>query len=191
MGAKIRLVGAALVLAWSAGTWPADRPPPGEEGPARAAAYGVPIAGPAPERSEGRGPFDDLLITNVMLINGEGAPPMGPVNIRVSGNRIASIGPADPAAAGEGTEVLEGSGLYALPGFVDAHAHIGTIGQGLTGSLTPPEYIFKLWLGHGITTVRETGATMGLDWTLTLKERSARGEITAPRLVVHLSLIHI
>ena len=47
--------------------------PPGEEGPARAAAYGVRIADPAPPRAEGQGPHDNLVITNVMLINGEGA----------------------------------------------------------------------------------------------------------------------
>ena len=161
------------------------QPSPGEEGPARARAYGVRIADPAPDRSEGQGPHETLVITNVMLINGEGAPPMGPVNIRISGDRIESIGAPAPVEAGDGIEVLDGTGMYALPGFVDSHAHIGTIGQGLTGSLTPPEYVFKLWLGHGITTVRETGAGMGLAWTLDLKERSARGEITAPRLVVH------
>jgi imidazolonepropionase-like amidohydrolase len=120
-----------------------------------------------------------------MLINGEGSPPQGPVNIHVSGDRIDRIESArevDPAPA---IELLDGAGMYALPGFIDGHGHIGTIGQGLTGSLTPPEYIFKLWLAHGVTTVREVGAGMGLEWTLDHQARSERGEITAPRLIVH------
>jgi hypothetical protein len=75
--------------------------------------------------------------------------------------------------------------MYVLPGFVDAHAHVGNVLQGLTGPLMPPEYIFKLWMGHGVTTAREVGAGMGLGWTLAHKERSAANEITAPRLVVH------
>ena len=155
------IIGSPAVQALEAG-----KAEPGEEGPALAAAYGVKIADPAPPRSEGQGPFDTLIITNVMLINGEGSPPMGPVNVRVEGNRIAAISAVAAVEPGDGIEILDGTGMYALPGFVDAHTHIGTVGQGLTGPLTPPEYVFKLWLGHGITTVRETGAGMGLDWTL-------------------------
>lgn len=168
---------------WGAAAGPL--PEPGEEGPALARAYGVAIADPAPDRREGRGPYDALVIANVMLVNGEGSPPQGPVNIHVRGDRIVRIESARQVDGGPGVEVLDGTGMYALPGFVDGHGHIGTIGQGLTGALTPPEYVFKLWLAHGITTVREVGANMGLAWTLAHKERSERGEITAPRLVVH------
>lgn len=178
------LAGAIMIVASGAGWAATGDIPPGEEGPALAASLGIAIPDPAPAGVDGRGPFEELVITNVMLVNGEGAPPMGPVNLTIAGSRIDRIESAKvPVSAG--AEVLDGTGMYALPGFVDAHAHIGTIGQGLTGRLTPPEYIFKLWLGHGITTVRETGAGMGLQWTLDHKERSARGEITAPRLVVH------
>ncbi len=165
----------------------AAAPAPGEEGPALASRLGVAIAAPAPQRpaGEGAGPYDALVIANVMIVTGEGAPAMGPVDIHVSGERIERITPARARPEDFAGEVLDATGHYALPGFVDAHGHIGTIGQGLTGPLTPPEYIFKLWLGHGITTVREVGAGMGLEWTIEHRERSSRGEITAPRLVVH------
>jgi imidazolonepropionase-like amidohydrolase len=176
---------AAVMVAGSDVVWAATSDvPPGEEGPALAASLGIALPERAPARTEGSGPFEELAITNVMLVNGEGSPPMGPVNLIISGSRIDRIESAKTPLSPE-AEVLDGTGMYALPGFIDAHAHIGTIGQGLTGRLTPPEYIFKLWLGHGITTIRETGAGMGLEWTLDHKERSARGEITAPRLVVH------
>ncbi|MGE3465151.1 MAG: amidohydrolase, partial [Pseudomonadales bacterium] len=163
----------------------AEPPVPGEEGPALAERLGVAIPPPAPDRTEGEGPFAQLVISQVMLINGEGSPPMGPVNVRIEGDRIAAIDPAAAVTPAAGVRVIDGSGMYAMPGFVDAHAHIGTVGQGLTGPLTPPEYVFKLWLAHGITTVRETGAGMGLDWTLAHRNRSAAGTITAPRLMVH------
>ncbi len=161
------------------------RPEPGEEGPALAARLGVQVPPPAPDRKEGEGPFPVLMISGVMLVNGEGSPPMGPVNIRIEGDRIAAIEGATDSAREPGVRTIDGAGMYALPGFVNAHAHIGTVSQGLTGPLTPPEYIFKLWLAHGITTVRETGAGMGLAWTLAHRDRAAAGEITAPRLVVH------
>jgi hypothetical protein len=156
---------------------------PGEEGATRTIRSGIPIPDPAPDRSRGEGPFDRLIIKDVMLINGEGAPPRGPVSIIVVGDRIEAIVSSAPDIAN--AEVIEGNGMYALPGFIDAHTHIGTTGQGLTGPITPPEYVFKLWMAHGITTVREVGAGMGLDWTVAHRERSESGEITAPRLVVH------
>ena len=37
-----------------------------------------------------------------------------------------------------------------LPGFIDMHGHIGGVSQG-----AEPDYVFKLWMAHGITTVRE------------------------------------
>ena len=155
---------------------------PGEEGATRAIRNGIPIPTPAPDRNRGNGPFDTLIIENVMLIDGEGSPPRGPASIVVEGDRIRSIG-ASPDLAN--AERIDGSGMYALPGFIDSHVHIGNTGQGLTGPITPPEYVFKLWLAHGITTVREVGSGMGLDWTVSHRERSDNGEITAPRIVVH------
>ncbi len=73
--------------------------------------------------------------------------------------------------------------MTALPGFIDAHAHAGNPGQGLAGPITPPEYVFKLWLAHGITTVRDVGSILGLQWTVDHARRSEAGTITAPRIV--------
>jgi len=64
-----------------------------------------------------------------------------------------------------------------LPGFVDLHAHIGGVDQGTTA-----EYVFKLWMAHGVTTIREPGSGNGVDWTLHERDRSARNEIVAPRI---------
>ncbi len=146
----------------------------------------------APDRSEGEGPFDRLIIRGGTLISGTGAPPSGPVDIVIEGNRIVNIVtvgyPGVPInegrrpAADSNTRELDAEGLYVLPGFVDMHGHIGGSAQG-----TPAEYVFKLWLAHGITTVRDPGSYNGLEWSLKHKERSARNEITAPRLHIYLS----
>ena len=45
----------------------------------------------APDRVRGEGPFERLVLREVMMVNGEGAPPNGPVDILVEGNRIAEI----------------------------------------------------------------------------------------------------
>ncbi|MCP1727762.1 cytosine/adenosine deaminase-related metal-dependent hydrolase [Natronospira proteinivora] len=142
---------------------------------------------PASERSEGEGPYDRLILRGATLINSTGAPPKGPVDIVIRDNRIedihvvgypgVEIDPEGRPEAGEDDRVLDLEGMYVLPGFVDMHAHIGGAAQG-----TPADYVFKLWMGHGITTIRDPGSFNGLDWVLEHKEKSGANEITAPRI---------
>jgi imidazolonepropionase-like amidohydrolase len=89
------------------------------------------VAAPDRRPTEGRGPFPTLTIRNVMVIDGTGAPPFGPMNVVVENNRIARItsagtpgvpAPAQPPPAGE---VLEAAGMYLMPGFVNLHMHLG------------------------------------------------------------------
>jgi hypothetical protein len=141
----------------------------------------------APEIQEGEGPFPHLIIRGVMLIDGTGAPPVGPVDIVVKQNRIvriASLGlptPGMPSGANRikleaGGKELDCEGMYLLPGFVDMHGHIG-------GDQAPiAEYVFKLWMAHGITTIRDPGSGNGIDWTLDQKKKSEQNLITAPRI---------
>ena len=74
---------------------------------------------------------------------------------------------------------INANGMYVLPGFIDMHGHIGGRAQG-----AEPDYVFKLWLAHGVTTVREPGGR-GLDFSLNLKNKSLKNEIIAPRLSIY------
>ena len=140
----------------------------------------------APEIKEGEGPYTQLIIRGVTLIDGTGAPPIGPVDIVVKQNKIVKVQtvgyPGVEINSGRrpkleaGGKELDCTGMYLLPGFIDMHGHIG-------GSQAPnAEYVFKLWMAHGITTVRDPSAGNGLDWVLDQKEKSAKNVITAPRL---------
>jgi hypothetical protein len=151
---------------------------------------------PAPPRraDEGAGPFARLVIRGATLIDGTGAPPIGPVDIVVEQGHVAeiqSVGyPGLPARTADrrpkpGDHEIDATGMYVLPGFVNAHAHIAVPDHGKVGPVPPAEYVYKLWLAHGITTVREVGAFNGMGWTLSEKRRSAAGEIVAPRLAVY------
>ena len=140
----------------------------------------------APNRAEGEY-ANRTIIRGVTLINSTGAPPIGPIDIVIEKNKIAQIKqvgypgvPIDPKSRpklNEGDKELDCTGMYLMPGFIDMHGHIGGKQQG-----TPAEYVFKLWLGHGITTIRDPSAGNGLDWTLDQKRRSEKNEITAPRI---------
>lgn len=145
---------------------------------------------PSPDRNEGEGPYDRLILRGVTLIDGTGAPPIGPVDIVVEKNRIAQIQvvgyPGLPInenrrpKADENTKVYDLEGHYLLPGLIDMHAHIGGSGQG-----TPAEYVFKLWMAHGITTIRDPSAGNGLNWVLDHKKKSLANQITAPRILAY------
>ncbi len=144
----------------------------------------------APEAKDGTGPYTQLIIRGVILVNGTGAPPIGPVDIVVEQNRIVqisvlgspgqTISPARRPQLKEGGKELNCEGMYALPGLIDMHGHIGGTAQG-----TPAEYVFKLWMAHGITTIRDPSANNGLDWVLDEKRKSAANVITAPRIFAY------
>src|SRR6056297_504070 len=144
----------------------------------------------APDRTEGDGPYERLIIRGGTMIDGTGSPALGPVDIVIENNRIALIQnvgyPGVPInenrrpQANNQTQVIDAEGSYILPGFIDMHAHTGGSAQGTT-----PEYVYKLWLAHGITSIREPGSFNGIDWTLRHKERSAANEITAPRIFAY------
>lgn len=146
----------------------------------------------APDRKRGEGPYSRLIIRGVTIINGNGAPAIGPMDVIVEGNKISGIRragylnmPLDPNRGPEpreGDKILDAEGMYLLPGFVDMHGHIGGRAQGADA-----EYVFKLWMAHGITTVRDPSAGNGLAWVLDQKERSNRNEITAPRILAYTS----
>jgi len=140
---------------------------------------------PAPDRERGEGPFDRLIIRGATMINGDGGMPVGPVDIVVEGNTIEEIHSLGHPEAEideedrpeDATREIDAEGMYVLPGFIDNHVHTG-------GESKAPEaeYAYKLWLSHGITTVR--GVPFGpLEWSLSERERSANNEIAAPRMV--------
>lgn len=135
----------------------------------------------APNRNIGEGPFERLIIRGVTMIDGSGTPPDGPVDIVVEGNKIKEIVQAGlPESALANAKVIDAAGMYVMPGFVDTHAHIGGVNQGV-----PAEYVHKLWLAHGVTTVRDPGSFNGADWTIHEKERSEKNEIVAPRIYAY------
>ncbi len=146
----------------------------------------------APEVKEGEGPWNQLIIRGVTLINSTGAPPIGPVDIVVEKNRIKQISVVgSPGVAidvkrrpklAEGGKEMNCEGMYLLPGFVDMHGHIGGMEQG-----TPAGYVFKLWMAHGITTIRDPSAGNGLEWVLDEKQKSNQNLITAPRIFAYTS----
>lgn len=136
---------------------------------------------------EGDGPHERLILRGATIIDGTGAPPQGPVDIVIENDRIVSIQsvgypgvPINESRRPDGaTREIDLTGHFVMPGFVDMHVHTGGAGKA-----PQPEYTYKLWMGHGVTTTRGVGHGPMM-WALGEKARADRNEIVAPRLVVY------
>ncbi len=129
--------------------------------------------------------YDRLVIRNVVIIDGNGTPPSGPVDIIIEGNKISSVQRAsrDEKAYESEQHVLDGTGMYLLPGLINIHGHL----HDSRGSLPIPfEYFYKLCLACGITSVRDVGSNY--DKTLEERRKSLQGLIAAPRIFLYMSV---
>ncbi|WP_432102193.1 amidohydrolase family protein [Streptomyces sp. bgisy091] len=170
---------------------------------------------PAPDRSDdpspGSGPYRRLVLRDVTVVDGTGAPPYGPVDLVIEKDTLVAVvsrakamvrmtdtpdvwrslgaGSAEAADYRQVTSadrVMDLAGHYVLPGLVDAHAHLPSAAQA-----PGAQYSYKLWLGHGVTTVRELGSLRnGYGLTRNEARRSEDHTVVAPRIVPYVYFGH-
>ena len=126
-----------------------------------AAGSSTPAQPPAPSTGQR---YARLLIRNANVIDGAGNPTRGPLDILVQGNTIVAIQASRPSEfsgssipgerqlAQTADRVIDATGMTVMPGLVDAHGHI-QFSRG--GKAMPRDYVYKLWLAHGIKTIRD------------------------------------
>lgn len=135
--------------------------------------------------------YPRLIIRDATVVSGRGTPAEGPVDIVIKGGVIEDVIRVDAVSLGrypagwrrpEGDRVIDASGMYVMPGIIDTHAHIPT-----EASRCGPDgwdYAYKLWLGHGVTTLRTVG--FGNEETLYQHRRQIAedGTVPIPGLVI-------
>lgn len=111
-------------------------------------------------------PQDDLLaLTGGTLIDGNGGPPITDAVVLIKGNKIVGAGRRlkYPKAA----RVVDVSGKFILPGFIDLHVHY-------------TEWMGELFLAHGVTTVKDLGND--IDWISKVSREVDEGQFRGPRI---------
>ncbi|MDP9322790.1 MAG: amidohydrolase family protein [Acidobacteriota bacterium] len=87
-----------------------------------------------------------VVLDNVRVIDGTGAPPMERARVIIEGDRIARIGPVDTVALPADAERLDLAGHTIVPGLIDLHFHIEN----------DPKLALRQ-LSHGVTAFRDPG----------------------------------
>lgn len=132
-------------------------------------------------------PNGTLLIRGVTLVDVENGDRTPGTSVLIDGATIAAVGPDENIAA-PGAEVLDGSGKYLTPGFIDSHVHLF-----MTWGHNWPDTVAELgWiLASGVTTIRDAGG--GGDRArlqesyIRLREAARTGRINGPDIVVSAS----
>ncbi len=116
-----------------------------------------------------------IVIKNVNVIDAKNGLQSN-MTVQVTGNRITLVDKAkDTNLKVKNTLIIDGSGKYLLPGLWDAHVHLSFIKE-----LTPA--MFKLFLVHGITSVRDTGGQLHL--VLPEREKADKDPQNTPRVMI-------
>jgi len=115
-----------------------------------------------------------LVITNVHVIDAKNGLRRNRT-VKVSGNRITQVVSSQETVAGSADQVIDGTGKYLIPGLWDAHVHLS-----FEEDLTPA--MFRLFLAHGITSIRDTGGQLPL--VLPEREKSRQNPKNTPRVMI-------
>ncbi|MEN8374570.1 MAG: amidohydrolase family protein [Gemmatimonadota bacterium] len=98
-------------------------------------------------------PAPDLALVGVDVIDVETASVAHDMTVLIGGDRILRVERAGESGFSETTRVLDGAGLYVIPGLWDMHTH----------ALWRPDVadaFLPLFVAHGITGIRDMGGTM-------------------------------
>jgi imidazolonepropionase-like amidohydrolase len=132
-----------------------------------------------------------IVLKNVRVIDGTGAPAIEKTDVVIHNGKIDSIGTGEKILPAE--IVLDLSGHTVFPGLVGMHDHLYNIARpnlNAAGSSEPPlmvpELAFSsthLYLGAGVTTLRTTGSVEPYT-DLNMRDAIDKGDIPGPHMDV-------
>ena len=111
---------------------------------------------------------ETLVIRGVTLIDGTGAPPVERAIITIENGRIVAVGRT--VATPERAEIIDGRGLWAVPGLIDTHVHVELVGR----------EALPVFLATGVTTIRDLGGDLAF---LAETRRLLQDGLVGPRLL--------
>jgi imidazolonepropionase-like amidohydrolase len=123
-----------------------------------------------------------VILEGATLIDGTGALPKPNTTIVIDGNRIVFVSnnTADSFDLNFSTaNSVNLTGKYIIPGLFDMHAHVGNVLKD-SYNQNESEYMLRMLLTHGITTIRNPGGPT--EQSVALRENASEGKIAGPQI---------
>ena len=137
---------------------------------------------------------DHIVVDNIAIFDGTGSNTYDSGRLSIKDGRILAIGPKETVEIPTGSYIIDGRGMTALPGMIDAHVHLSWNGvfeayPFLFGESLAKRLSRNAWftLKSGVTTARE----MPGFGALKLKQSIEQGEVAGPRLLVSTSALTV
>ncbi|MDP7336774.1 MAG: amidohydrolase family protein [Candidatus Marinimicrobia bacterium] len=112
-----------------------------------------------------RAALDRVALVGATLINGTGGTPVTDATILIEDTKIIAVGRRSTIQIPDGVRIIDLTGKWVLPGFVDLHMHLTyTHDERLDALQTNSEatvravYYMNMFLRNGITSVRDVAA---------------------------------
>ena len=132
-----------------------------------------------------------LALVGGTIIDGTGSQPVANGVVLITGTRIVAAGPASAVTVPAGAQVVDATGRYILPGFVDTNVHLSLYGGTNDRYETLVRYhsrqaeivleAAQLQLKYGITTVRDSYGV--LPPLVKVRDATAAGNSIGPRIL--------
>ena len=129
-----------------------------------------------------------VAIVGGTLIDGNGGTPVPDGVVVVRGKRIVAVGPRSQVAVPKDARVIDATGKYVTPGFIDTNVHLSLYNNGESMVRYEDRFLdivieaAQTELKHGITTVRDSyGALLPL---VVVRDSIAHGKLLGPRMLV-------
>jgi len=129
------------------------------------------LAAAWPARAAVPGP---MLFSDATVITLGEAGSLAHHDVLVAEGRIARVAPTGTVDVPAGTQRVDASGRFLIPGLAEMHAHLPGPERRQYA-----EDVLLLYVAHGVTTVR---GMLGHPWHLALREAVARREVLGPRI---------
>ena len=137
-----------------------------------------------------------IAVVGGRIVDGYGQAPIENGTVLIKGERIVAVGSKAEVPVPADAKVIDASGRTVIPGMIEMHAHLLTMGDGdyprwfkwldQHKDKYPDEKIMEIsarqLLASGITTAVDLGAP--LEASLQVRDRVNKGEVMGPRLMV-------
>ncbi|HEU4769628.1 MAG TPA: amidohydrolase family protein [Pyrinomonadaceae bacterium] len=120
-----------------------------------------------------------VAFTNVGVIPMDRERVLANQTVVIKNGVIAEVGDTKKLKLPKDAVRIDGTGKYLVPGLVDMHTHLLSDSDEFPDSIGPDE--LRVMVANGVTTVR---FMIGTPELLTLRSRSAKGEINSPTIFV-------